>query len=102
MPYSLAAFAWQSGEANHTNARLAVGTRSGHVSVFDMTSHFTVTSDSLSTRVSEQLVCRGKVPILLSHRILCMAWTEEAVQESKGMYYCEVVHYRCVVADLLL
>ena len=71
-------------------ARLAVGTRSGHVIVFDVTSHVNVTSDSLSTHVSEQLVCRAKVPILLSHRILCMAWTGSTVQGSQGDYRGEV------------
>ena len=65
-------------------ASLAVGTRSGHVIVFDVTSHVNVTSDSLSTHVSEQLVCRAKLPLLLSHRILCMTWTGSTAQGSQG------------------
>ena len=83
LPLSLAACSWQCRGAARMEARLAVGTRSRHISVFDVTSHFTVTSDSLSTHVSEQLVCRAKVPIVLSQRILCVAWTESAVQGSK-------------------
>ena len=65
-------------------ASLAVGTRSGHVSVFDVTSHVSVTSDSLSTLVSERLVCRAKIPIVLSHRILCMSWTGDSAEGSQG------------------